>query len=636
MLKHRSDIQSLRGVAVLAVVLFHFDHNLFPKGYLGVDIFFVISGFVITPLMMEIFDGSTDKKYFNNLKQFYIKRFYRLAPASLVMLYFSAIIIVLFCSPIENSRFARQGIATLLSLGNFGAYSYSGDYFSQNPNILVHTWSLAIEVQMYIILPLFFLCIFIWSKSKIKNVYYSASTILVISIVIFIFPKLLQPLYNIFEVRLIEEFNFYSPLSRIWQFLLGGIGSLFLSDLIKTSKLNKSLSIMILFSTFLIVFSKFNVNLQFSSIIVSLTTFLGLIFMSIELIPKRAKTVLEWLGDRSYSIYLYHVPLLYVATYSPVFQTGGNSNLLARVIAIFGTIIMSNFSYILIENKYRKSMLFPRTQLISFVVVLFVIFSAIDIGSRERYWGLEAANVVAPKVAWGNDPKCPRDGWKPCVYKHGNSTKTVLLIGDSHASHFSQSVIDAADAIGWNTVTWGTGGCPLTFIAHNFITKECAIKNQEALEFIKVTKPNAVIISEWLMESGKDEHSNFRSAILEIKKYSPNTLLVGNTITWPDTNIFGRRLPILLRSYLPAKTLPKSDLYGKNMQTSAIFMSWAVSNEIEILDLNYLYCGVEECNRYDSLRKEYLFSDSSHLSLLGASLAVNDFKFYLEKIDDQS
>jgi len=636
MLKHRSDIQSLRGIAVLAVVLFHFDSNLFPQGYLGVDIFFVISGFVIAPLIMEIFNGSTKKECFNNLKQFYIKRFLRLAPASLAMLYFSAIIIILFCSPQENSRFARQGIATLLSLSNFGAYLYSGDYFSQNPNILLHTWSLSTEVQMYIFLPLIFLCIFTWSKSKIKSVYYLALPILVISTVIFVFPNLLLSLYNIFGIRLSEEFSFYSPLSRIWQFLLGGIGSLFLSDLTKTFKLNKILSIMILFSAFLIVFFKSRLDLQFSSIIVSLITFLVLIFKSIELISKRTKTVLEWLGDRSYSLYLYHVPLLYVATYSPVFQTGGNSNLLARVIAIFGTIIMSNFSYILIENKYRKSILFPRTQFISFVVVLFVIFSAIDIGSRERYWGLEATNVVAPKVAWANDPKCPRDGWKPCVYKHSNSTKTVLLIGDSHASHFSQSVIDAADAIGWNTVTWGTGGCPLTFIAHNFITKECAIKNLEALEFIKVTKPNAVIISEWLMQSGKDEHANFRSAILEIKKYSPNTLLVGNTITWPDTNIFGRRLPILLRSYLPAKTLPKSDLYGKDMNTSVIFINWAVSNNIETLDLNYLYCGVEKCNRYDDVRKEYLFSDSSHLSLLGASLAVNDFKFYLEKIGNQS
>jgi hypothetical protein len=87
---------------------------------------------------------------------------------------------------------------------------------------------------------------------------------------------------------------------------------------------------------------------------------------------------------------------------------------------------------------------------------------------------------------------------------------------------------------------------------------------------------------------------------------------------------------------LPAKTLPKSDLYGKDMNTSAIFINWAVSNNIETLDLNYLYCGLEKCNRYDDVRKEYLFSDSSHLSLLGASLAVNDFKFYLEKIDNQS
>ena len=123
-IKYRRDIQVLRGLAVMAVVLFHAEENFFPLGYLGVDVFFVISGFVVTPLILRIFSEQSIGGRLSNLRYFYLRRFYRLAPALSVTLAISAIAILLLGYPADHQRFARQGIATLLLMGNLGAYIY--------------------------------------------------------------------------------------------------------------------------------------------------------------------------------------------------------------------------------------------------------------------------------------------------------------------------------------------------------------------------------------------------------------------------------------------------------------------------------------------------------------------------------
>jgi peptidoglycan/LPS O-acetylase OafA/YrhL len=137
--KYRNDIQALRGVAVLAVLLFHAFDTIFPKGYLGVDVFFVISGFVVTPLILRIFTGASPQSVYKELRAFYRRRFFRLAPALTVTLAFTAALLFLIGPISDHQRIARSGIATLLLVGNLGAYKYAGNYFSPNPNPLVHT-----------------------------------------------------------------------------------------------------------------------------------------------------------------------------------------------------------------------------------------------------------------------------------------------------------------------------------------------------------------------------------------------------------------------------------------------------------------------------------------------------------------
>ncbi len=208
--EYRKDIQVLRGLAVLAVVLFHTNEGNFPLGYLGVDVFFVISGFVVTPLILRVFTDKIDGRgSLSNLRHFYKRRFYRLAPALAAILVISAILIFLFGPVGDHQRFARQGVTTLFLLGNVGAYRYSGDYFSPNPNPLVHTWSLSVEEQIYLILPLVLLFIINNRRSVKKISVVVLAIVSAVSFVSFLSPVILKPLYSRAGIELAYQLLFY-------------------------------------------------------------------------------------------------------------------------------------------------------------------------------------------------------------------------------------------------------------------------------------------------------------------------------------------------------------------------------------------------------------------------------------------
>jgi peptidoglycan/LPS O-acetylase OafA/YrhL len=355
--KYRRDIQVLRGLAVLAVVLFHSKESYFPLGYLGVDVFFVISGFVVTPLILRIFaDQGNGGGRLSNLRYFYKRRFYRLAPALAVVLAISAISIFLL-GPIDDyQRVVTQGIATLLGVGNVGAYKYSGDYFSPNPNPLVHTWSLSVEAQIYIFLPLI-LMLLLRNRTSLKKV-----TVLVlgvisaISLISFLFPTILQPLYSRAGIELASQISFYSPIDRIWQFTIGGLAFLLIDRYQSHSmKISRNIHLVAVVAVVIILFGPIHIGLKVSSILASVFAVIVIILKSLDVLPDILTKKLEWLGDRSYSIYLVHMPLLYLAKYSPVTQIGSSENrIIQSTIAAFASILLGAISYSKIENRHRN------------------------------------------------------------------------------------------------------------------------------------------------------------------------------------------------------------------------------------------------------------------------------------------
>jgi peptidoglycan/LPS O-acetylase OafA/YrhL len=168
----RSDIQFLRGISIVGVLLFHAWPSVFSNGFLGVDAFFVISGAVMSPKIIRILHKDEKSSFLKMIFQFFRSRFFRLAPAFGVSVTISTVIIFFFGNFSDHSRFAMQAIYSSLLIGNVGAARWSGNYFNPDYNPLVHLWSLSVEEQFYIFIPItaiFLIVLFRFIGFRISN-----------------------------------------------------------------------------------------------------------------------------------------------------------------------------------------------------------------------------------------------------------------------------------------------------------------------------------------------------------------------------------------------------------------------------------------------------------------------------------
>lgn len=633
----RIDVQVIRGFALLSVVCFHAFESIFPNGYLGVDVFFLISGFVITPQIVDVFADQSGRA--ERLKTFYVRRLYRLIPALGAMVGFSAVLMLFIGSPEDHERFARQGISTLLFGGNFGAYLFSQDYFSPNPNPLVHTWSLAVEQQFYIFLPLLF-CPLLLKKSRAKVRLIAGLVVISLpSFVSFLYPVLLEPLYSRIGIKLASQFSFYSTLDRVWQFTLGSLAFLLLRKMQNLNlRLTKFIGISSVLLMVVLLFGQFSVEQKDGSVLISILTLVAIVFRTFDFLPGFLKLIMEWIGNRSYSMYLVHMPLLYLAKYSPtpIFGTG-RSQFFAILGAVCLSFILGDLGFAKIERKYRRAwsdrsgIKRPVLRLsFVFLVIPGSLLLLIDLGSRNHYWGYEQ-NLSVPPGAWDLDSSCLRIGdlSEPCLYSVPGATQTVLLVGDSHAVHLSQTLIDSANGHLWNAAVWGKGGCPVQFKQNldKRLTDRCIEQNLDILNWVKANKPSVVIVSQYVL--AEFSQNDLRDALSSLKSITPNVLLIGNTPVFPDESRFMVRLPLLFPRYDPPKYFPQSKMLVMDKFASDELGKWAQENQIDTMDLSPLFCSGNLCSRYSDAG--WLYSDEDHLSLEGAKLAGPLLDEYFKK-----
>ncbi len=507
--KIRSDIQAMRGFAVLAVVLFHANEQIFRLGYLGVDIFFVISGYVVTPLIFRIFQKEfrQPKKIFVNLLEFYRRRFFRLAPALGFTLTISSFLIFFFGNMQDHLRVARQGFATLLLVGNLGAVRYSGNYFSPNPNPFIHTWSLSVEEQIYLFLPILLILLTLVFGVTRKIQIFLLTFIALISLSIFVFPQIFAKFYNLVGLSDSFDATFYSPFSRIWEFCLGGLAFLFLSEKNTLAFRAKKLIIFILIiSLSTITFPKVDIDFYIGCIAITCFSTLALCLRIFDFLPEKIINILVWFGDRSYSIYLVHMPLIYLAKYSP-FVWISNNSFLHLLIAIIFTFALGHLSYLMIENRFRLganlkgiSQLPFRSALVFSSILPLSMLLFIDFQVRSNYSG------ILPKISQFEfkdthqaflrgciDLEFDR---KKCNWQANNSRGEILVVGDSQAYAIADGVIKAGNSLGFNVVVSSVSGCP--FVGLNTSgakTVNCVNWQKEIEKYIEDVKPDFVFIA---------------------------------------------------------------------------------------------------------------------------------------------
>jgi hypothetical protein len=460
------------------------------------------------------------------------------------------------------------------------------------------------------------------------------------SLVSFLNPTLLAPLYSRIGINLASQFSFYSTFDRVWQFALGSVAYLFLRTK-RGIKLhpNKIIGICVVLMVFIFLFTQVSIEQKSGSILISVLTLVAIVSKSFNFLPNLVKGKIEWIGNRSYSIYLVHMPLLYLVRYSPtpIFGTG-RIQFIAILAAVLFSFILGDLGFTKIESKFRKAWSdksnLKRSVLrvsLASLVVPGCLLLLINTGSSNHYWGYEQ-DLSVPPGAWDLDPSCTRIGdlSEPCLYSVPGATQTVLLVGDSHAVHLSQTMIESANGQLWNAAVWGKGGCPIQFeqSLEKRLTDRCIEQNLEILNWVKANKPSVVIVSQFVL--AEFSQNDLRNALSLLKSFTPNVLLIENTPVFPDESRFMVRLPLLFPRYDPPKFFPQSKMLVTDKFASDELSKWARENQIDTLDLSPLFCSDNLCRRFSDAG--WMYSDEDHLSLVGAKLAAPQFDDYLKSI----
>ena len=202
---HRKDIDGIRGIAVLAVVLYHANVEFFSGGYLGVDIFFVISGYLISLIINEELKS---KKF--NLIHFYERRIRRIIPILYLIILLIIPFVIINFIPADGRNFFESVFAITTLSSNFLFWLEEGEYFTRDNSLkpLLHTWSLSVEMQFYLLFPLLLLFLEKIKKPKLN---------------IIIALALISMFLSFWISKTHKDANFYLTTSRLWEIMAGVI-----------------------------------------------------------------------------------------------------------------------------------------------------------------------------------------------------------------------------------------------------------------------------------------------------------------------------------------------------------------------------------------------------------------------------
>ncbi|APW45089.1 acyltransferase family protein [Rhodoferax antarcticus] len=473
----RADINGLRAWAVLAVIFYHFGLPGFPGGFVGVDVFFVISGFLMTGLVVKGLERDTF-----SLMGFYMARGRRIVPALAVL---CAVLLMLgwwILLPPDYKMLGSHTAYALAFLSNVEFWQEAG-YFdgASHEKWLLHTWSLSVEWQFYLILPLVLMAV--WRiKPGRKAQTWAISLGLAVSLAASVWVTVSNP-----------SAAFYLLHTRAWEMLGGGLVYLLATKPMLTGTQRRWLESAGLL-LIVLAFTIFNKDSSWPGWRAGLPVAAAmLVLLANRNSPWTASALPQWLGDRSYSLYLWHWPLYVALVYMSL-----DDNPWAIAVALLLTALLGHLSYVWVENTSRRWLEKPRMSVAAgglALAVVAVVAPAAAIwksqGIAGRFApGIELAAAEAKNYNPRRDECHPSKGlnFPSCLY--GGSQLAVVVAGDSHADALVPALVHAINRREFGVMEWTYSACTFVFGSKKEPTAQAFLggDNYKCSEFIASAK----------------------------------------------------------------------------------------------------------------------------------------------------
>jgi peptidoglycan/LPS O-acetylase OafA/YrhL len=433
---YRADIDGLRGIAILSVVLFHIFPQILPSGFVGVDMFFVLSGFLIT----QVIEQSISTNSFS-IQAFYQKRIKRILPSVLVVVLGVLIVGIQFMLADEHSQLKKHILASLSSLSNL-VYLGEIGYFDKTSETkpLLHLWSLSIEEQFYIAYPWL-----LYLLRRHNN--YRISLVFILTIISF-FLSVKVTKHHPLEA-------FYLLQTRAWELLIGGGVYQILPKISHLKKLRQVASpIGFVFLIYAFYFTDPNHFPGYGAIPPVLGTLL-IIFSGVEsnLNRKIANPFLLKLADISFPLYLWHWPVLSYFT----ILLGGEISILMKMVIIVISFLLALLTHHYIEQTIR----YTKYKYITHLLIFAMCFIAILTYTTNKH--------ITPQVeqlsyTFESNEACkkkhPYAEFSCHLTEKGHKSSTIFMIGDSHMEALSYGFQQLVKDFDFNYTAVGKGGCP--------------------------------------------------------------------------------------------------------------------------------------------------------------------------------
>lgn len=543
--QYRSDIDGLRTVAVLPVILFHLGLSQFPGGFVGVDVFFVISGFLITGVIhREIGEGNF------SIVRFYERRARRILPALMVMILFCGVAGWFLFVPENFKRLGSSMAAAALFSSNV-LFWLKTDYFAGPAELepLIHTWSLAVEEQYYILFPLLLMAL-----SRLRRPRYMAVTwaLALASFGISVWMT--------FHAR---SGAYYLPHSRAWELLAGSLLALGAVPAIHRHRMAELAAFAGLAAVLAGIFlldgsAPFpGYNALWPTVGAALILHAGSSGHRTLVARLLGSRPFVWTGLISYSLYLWHWPLIVFARYQKMGELDGTD----RVVILALTFALAWASWRYIErpcrnrHKVSRNAIFAGAGASLAVVALSGGAIYASNGVSQRFVGVARPHLVRADMPQPGEPNCFIEDGKAateiwagdsCVLTRGNG-KAILLWGDSHAYQYRHVMAGLAAAQGRTLVLYTAAGCPPIFDTVIPARPLCAPSHERIADIVRRYDVGRVILSgDWeaKMAANGIALSQLQATIARLQQLGTDIRMVGDNprFDFQDIDFIGMRL----------------------------------------------------------------------------------------------